>query len=65
MGLRHTHRNACMTSGCLVIFPVAHGCTMRCIMRNINHVIDLMVTYGPSEAFIKPVPVVVTLPGSL
>ena len=65
MGLRSTHWNACVTSGWLVIFLVAHWCTMRCIMRNINHVIDLMVTYGPIEAFIKPLPVLLTLPGAL
>jgi len=64
-GLRSAHWKACVTSGWLVSSSGAHWITVNYHMGTLDHVIDLMVIWGPVEAFFKPVKVLVTLLGAL
>jgi len=64
-GLRSAHWKACMTSGWLVSSSGVHWITLSVMWELLDHVIDLMVIWGPVEAFLQPVPLLMTLLGAL
>ena len=53
-----------MTSGWLVSSSGVHWITLSVMWELLDHVIDLMVIWGPVEAFLQPVPVLMTLLGA-
>ena len=64
-GFRSAHWNACVTPSWLVSSPRAHWITVKYHMGTLDHVIDLIVICGPSEAFYRLSSVLLTLLGAL